>query len=57
MKYIKPEINIKRFSTESIVTASGDITNTFDPELQRLRDQEGYTVAQVSFTELTAFNN
>lgn len=56
MKYIQPEINIKRFSTESIVTVSGEITNTLDPRLQELAGQ-GYKVAQVSLDDILAFNN
>lgn len=55
MKYIKPEINIKRFSTESIVTVSGN-TRELIQELQGYTNDPNAQVAQVSFDALTAFN-
>ena len=56
MKYIKPEINIKRFSTESIVTVSGE-TTALPPELQEFQSTQNAKVAQVSLDDILAFNN
>ena len=55
MKYIKPEINIKRFSTESIVTVSGNGKELIEG-LQEYTNNPQAKVAQVSFDELTEFN-
>lgn len=53
MKYIQPEINIKRFSTESIVTTSA---KELPQELKDFQTQYSAKVAQVSLDDILAFN-